>query len=607
MTHEQQLGCSKLAVRPRPSAGESLPGYLMRVAQSNGFASTRQLHSSLRGRNQGALDELCARLCLDADERSRLFGVLPRHWNHDEVPLGLAATDFNQTCKRWCPICLREGSFLQGSWTLKLSCACAHHGVWLHDVCPRCGDICGWAETQYARCGCQADLAQGLARPAELPVLFISQQLCGVASTDNATAWSALQPMAIHRLVRYLGSFGTSVRPAHPGQVANAHRLPVARALVTGTARLLQEWPENLHKLMKVLQTSAPKSLSVRRTFSPLYRVLYDDFSDACYQFLRDAFEDYLHQNWWGLVCRRNKRMRETAKTSHPRLTIPQAAKAANAPPSIVRHLVQASLISEVSTPFPSGRHSRTLHVNELPLLKDAVAGSVSLDQAARVLALSRRRLRDLIMAKALSPLISRLHNPAAAAWLIPRSEIDRLHVIPSQAPRMPPRMEDVRTVLKHWRLQEHEVMAFIQAVVDGELKAQTHIEVGRPVPIGLASLAAQEIKQWLIAYRQKSEEDLSVDQAAQALGIKQQVAYALVHAGLLIASRREGALGLRVLAGDLRSFKATYVSLADLARDARRSPRALLAEMAAAPVCGPSVDGCRQYFFRRAELQLSR
>jgi hypothetical protein len=86
--------------------------------------------------------------------------------------------------------------------------------------------------------------------------------------------------------------------------------LPVARALVAGAARLLQDWPENLHRLMRVLQPSAPQSFSVRRTFAPLYRVLYDDLSDSCYQFLRDAFEGYLHQHWWGLVCRRNKCMR---------------------------------------------------------------------------------------------------------------------------------------------------------------------------------------------------------------------------------------------------------------------------------------------------------
>lgn len=607
MSDQKQHASRKFAVRPRPHPGESFPGYLMRVAHANGFASTRQLHGYLCDRNRGALDELCARLCLHAGERSRLFGVLPRHWNHDEVPLGLAAIDFNQTCRRWCPLCLQEGSFLQGTWTLKLSCVCAHHGVWLHDACPRCGEVCGWTGAQYARCGCQADLSQGQAELAELPVLFISQQLCGVASIESPSAWSDLHPAAMHRLVRYLGSFGVSVRPAHPGQIADAHRLPIARALVAGTAHLLQDWPENLHRLMRVLQPTAPQSFSVRCTFAPLYRVVYDDLADPCYQFLRDAFEDYLHQHWWGLVCRRNKCMRETAKTSHPRLTIPQAAKEANATPSVVRHLVQASLISEVSTPLPSGRRSRTIHVNDVPLIKNAKAGAATLTQAARTLALPERRLRDLIRAQALSPLICRLQNPKAGAWLIPECEINRFHVVPSHASMGSTQLEDVRKVLKYWRLREDEAVALVQAIAAGELHAKTHAQSGTPIPIGLASVETSEAKQWLAAYRARtSAHDMSVDQAAKALGVKQQVAYDLVRAGLLIAAHGEASRGSRVTNENLSAFKATYVSLADLAQDAQRSPRALLAEINVAPVCGPKIDGCRQYFFRRAEFQVA-
>lgn len=195
-------------------------------------------------------------------------------------------------------------------------------------------------------------------------------------------------------------------------------------------------------------------------TFAPLYRVVYDDLADSCYQFLRDAFEDYLHQHWWGLVCRRNKRMGEVAQTAHPRLTIPKAAKEANAPTSVVRHLVQASLIAEVSTHLPSGRRSRTIHVNDVPLLKEAMAGAVTLTQASQTLALPERRLRDLIKAKALSPLICRHRNPKAGAWLIPEKEINRFHVIPAHAPVSAMHLEEVRRVLKYWRLRDDEAVA---------------------------------------------------------------------------------------------------------------------------------------------------
>ncbi len=55
----------------------------------------------------------------------------------------------------------------------------------------------------------------------------------------------------------------------------------------------------------------------------------------------------------------------------------------------------------------------------------------------------------------------------------------------------------------------------------------------------------------------------------------------------------------------DIERFQTTYVSLASLAGETRRSPRALLAELFASPVCGPSIDGTRQYFYRRADIDV--
>lgn len=94
------------------------------------------------------------------------------------------------------------------------------------------------------------------------------------------------------------------------------------------------------------------------------------------------------------------------------------------------------------------------------------------------------------------------------------------------------------------------------------------------------------------------------MDAAAKALGIKQQVAYDLVRFGIL-HSTAVGVLGQRVSAVDIERFQTTYVSLASLASGARRSPRALLAELSASPVCGPTINGARQYFYRRSEIEI--
>ena len=300
------------AVRPKPLLNECTHGYLMRVASANGIGSVRQLFSSLRTRQQGAFDELCARLLLSEEDRAQLFGSLPAHWDHKDIPLGLAISDFNQTHGRWCPVCIREGGVLLGQWSLKLVCTCPKHCVWLQDVCPRCGASRTWSDVVKFQCICEcgASLLSTNAEEASKDVHALTLLLCGDPSpAERLASLSGLCTAATHRLVRYLGPFHADPKPSHPGETLDVHRLEVARGLVTGAAALLNQWPTSMHSKIAELQPTAPKSPSVRRTFDPLYRVLYDALPEAEFQFLRDAFESYLHEHWWGLVCRRNKRM----------------------------------------------------------------------------------------------------------------------------------------------------------------------------------------------------------------------------------------------------------------------------------------------------------
>jgi TniQ len=588
------------AVRPRPTPGESTPGYLMRVAGANGFRSVPQLFTSLRVRQQSAFDELRARLCLTDQERGNLFGTLPGHWGHSDIPLGLGVSDFNQTCRRWCPACMKEGCVLQGRWGLKLVCACSVHGVWLQDACPRCDACCSWSDAVQTHCLCGASLVDADTEIADGDVLALTQLLCGDSTgAYGVPGLAALTTPAVHRLVRYLGPFHADPRPAHPGQSLDVHRMTVARALVEGAAGLLANWPARLHERIAEIQSLAPRSTSVRRTFAPLYRVLYDDLSEPSYQFLRDAFEAYLHEHWWGLVCRRNKRMQSATVEKHPRITLPQMATAAGVPESVVRHLVQAELISATSTALPSGRHSRSIHSDELHRIKVATDGALSLGQASRALELPEGRLRDLIAEGVVLPLISRQMNRGAAAWVIPNWEIERLHVRPGLAVATSDAVP-LREALKYWRLRQHEGVSLVRAVIDGQVPVLAGDQ--DRVPIGLAMLSPAETKRWLAMCRIESGEGLSVDQAAKELGLKQQVAYDVVRAGLLTTTDA-GVLGRRVTARDIEVFREGYVSLADLAREANCLPRTLLARVGVAPVCGPTVDGARQYFFRRAEL----
>jgi len=382
------------------------------------------------------------------------------------------------------------------------------------------------------------------------------------------------------------------------------HQLDTASALMQQVGRLLDDWPENFHALLTTIHRQTESQSSIRRTFGSLYRALYTDLSRECFQFLRDEFERYLLKHWSGVVNKRHRAFKPETIVRHPRVTLKQAAKKAGVAPSTVRHFVRAEVIAGKQIELPSGRKLRSIDEQSLKQIAVLAKGCVTLGEAAKQLALPERRVRELISAGILKPLVSRqLGN--AATWLIPWQQVQGLFFAGTDVSYLPPAIS-VRHILKHWHLRDGEFINLIRAIL--ECQIQPVGNPTQPVPLGNILLAEQQTQQWRVEKRCDGGASISVDEASQWLGLKQQVVYDLVKQGLL-ASTKDELSGRRVTQVSLEDFQATYVSLAEYAGSLKRAPRWLLQTLSARPVTGPTIDGSRQYFFRRSDLysELSR
>jgi cell division inhibitor SulA len=583
-----------LPVRPPPAAGESIAGYLMRVASENGFKSVSQLCAAAARSGREPLGVLFEWLALTKEARGRVFGVLPRRWFSAPPPLGLSVADFNHSVRRWCPLCLAERQVLDGVWGMKLVCVCQVHGVWLHDTCPRCWEPQRWAGTEILRCHCGTLLSSSEPDAADEAVLRLTRAMQGMPSVWPWLATPQITTAEWHRAVRYLGGFGVAAPPSRPGQPAMLHRMTQSRALISGTARLLDNWPKNFNCMLKAYQPSGSTTASLQRAFSPLYGVLYADLSAGRFQFLRDAFEAHLHEHWWGLVCQRNRRLDRRVVETHPRLGLKQAASAAGIPPSVVRHMVQAELLPLTSAARYGARSSATVHSADIDPLRALCCDAVTLSEAAQRLALPEARVRQFVGAGLIKPLISRGGLSRSARWLFAQQELARLYVRGS-SDGMP-----LRRVLRYAHLTDAELVCLVAAVIDGSFAGGVgHLTEG--VPLGQVPVPKDRLRGWLADKRLQEQQGMSIDAAARMLGVKQQVAYCLVKQGLL-GSIDGGKLGRRVLSEHLELFEESYISLKELARTSRVSSRALLGRIQVAPASGPAIDGNRQIFFRRLD-----
>jgi DNA-binding transcriptional MerR regulator len=584
-----------LPVRPRPIQGEATIGFLMRVAKANGYERLRPLQKAVK-----TFDGLCQALSLSMTERNALFGPCSSYWGRSELSKGLTVADFNHSLIRWCPLCLRESSYLRGQWMLKISCVCSQHSVWLHDRCSGCGAYQRLERADFEQCACGVWLAEAQhVENATQSIVRLSQT--AEAAIEAKTALLGFPSISVQewlRLISYLGQFSETYQPSKPGKIAKLHQLDTAIALMSNVSRILEHWPENFHTLLAAIQRQSMAKVSIRDTFGSLYHVLYRDLPGRCFQFLRDEFECYLHQHWPGMVCKRNRVFKPETVAKHPRVTLKQAAKKAGVAESTVRHFIRAGLITGDQIELPSGRKMCSIDEHSLAQIAVLAKECVTLGQAAKQLALPECRVRVLILGGFLKPLVSRAQDNAAT-WLIPKQQMQRLFFTGTEPSTGQPTII-VRHILKYWHLREGEWIDLVQSLSEQQL-----VSVGKlaePVPLGNIMLDERKVRQWLLEKRYASGATISVDEAAQRLRLKQQVVYDLVKLGLL-ATIQDNLPGRRVTQASLEDFRTHYISLAEYARSLNRAPRWLLQTLPVKPISGPMIDGSRQYFFRRSDV----
>lgn len=236
---------------------------------------------------------------------------------------------------------------------------------------------------------------------------------------------------------------------------------------------------------------------------------------------------------------------------------------------------------------------------SELADLADEVRGCLTLAEAASSLQVGERRVRHLIEQGVLRTLTGERSRLGFARWLIPRQSLASLFFCPNASVDVQNGIF-VHQAFKYWQLSDVEGVALVRALQGGTLTAVGSATA--EASLGMVMLNRLAALDWLSQYRASRVAHLSVPQAAIALGLKQQVVYELVARKLLpteCGKHGERLVTTHALAG----FMSTYVSLGVLSKRCGTSPRALLRKLSVLPVCGPTVDGARQYFYRRQDV----
>lgn len=589
----------KLLYHPFPAEHEGLHGFLLRLVEGNQLQGVKQLW----GGRHPSQEDLRARLGLTPSSNGldRLFRQW--EWRGGNRPL------WNGQTSRYCPACLKEGSYWRQEWELSMMAVCPTHSCALTDVCHACGKMLDWRRASLHICPCGQQLCEAPAIPADKKEARLASVFADkVRGTECAPGHLQLLSLdQFHRLAVTLGAYATVTPRKSELQIRQFRTLSTVRPLFSAAAKTLIGWPKGFHRLLKRLEGSrgTSEAAKIPARFGRIYDYLFKNFQEPAFGFVLHAFEAYVEKTWRYSLTERNKRFSAELRRTH--LWVP--AKAAAAQLGVSRRqiglLVEAGKIDGSIKQTPAGRTVLCVDRRQIPVMQETLNDLIDLKTAAAMLGLKKSRAAQLVEHHLLGPAIAP-KSARASRWALSKSTLEQILFLGSDLPvgeeRGDASLVGLPYALQYWLHKDYLFPRLILGVIKGEIipVAQAKERVG----LGAWVFERQILKQWIAdQVKEKRKGAVTLPEAAKYLRIKQEVAYHLVKGGLLDSWIEKDSKCLLIKQSALDEFSQAYSLCTDLASRVGYSSKHLVLEIekrGVMPVSGPCVDGCRQYIYRQ-------
>lgn len=370
-----------LVCTPHPEATESAFGYVLRLAEANGYPSPRIVLDYAEFERQGTPSsalpltklgsvtglpeselETIAHTARDGEGRARvkILGHDLGH-HHSGHPLNLRHPVI-------CPACVVEQGHIDAFWDLEQAVACPIHGAKALSRCPACGEPLSWFRPGLLTCVCEADLSAAHAEAASPEVLAlmaaVRAKLHGEPlrdlPNDIGLPLAELDSIPLRSM---LGILSTLARFSleSKGQSIEVDRY----AGVREAAECLARFPTGFHQMLRRLglryKATSSGAVGLRKQFEPFYAAMFKQSSfckDAA--FLRNAFVVFGQAEWGQAAVNPKllKGMRGNAQSARF-LTLNQLAREKGIRPITLKRWAERGLIAIHS--IKSANHVRHL------------------------------------------------------------------------------------------------------------------------------------------------------------------------------------------------------------------------------------------------------
>jgi hypothetical protein len=321
----------RLLITLNPEKEESFISYIVRLTEANGYETPSWIFSwsgidymelqwkftfvfsrsqrleNLAKLTGSTLDALLSLLYIPAKSQSHYED------NHEYDFFGalLNRSIIRPHCPKVCPKCLAVSGYSLRIWDCSLVTACPIHECMLLDTCPACNRRIKCVRNKLCICSCGFDWRETNLTTIPVGQLALSRRIyqrCGAIPREELAneCQSPLQVLGLQGftivMVFIAGLFGklawATGRPSRSIKLRNTQ----LHTLFTKAHKVFENWPHNFHQFLRV-QSKGKKRLNpnngeldtaLKREFGSFYERLYQDLRWQQFDFMRDAFAEFL-------------------------------------------------------------------------------------------------------------------------------------------------------------------------------------------------------------------------------------------------------------------------------------------------------------------------
>ena len=578
MKSENDFSLIKPLISFPPYPDENPIGYLIRLAYANRYGS---LHWMIHSNNGRAI-------YMNYINTYHLIESSPwsQGYLNEEIKdvITLPTRLLNRSELKFCASCLKEAKYYRISWQLRSSLVCLKHQEFLIEQCPECLNQVDFTIGEMGFCSCGYDLSMSKTEKADLSSLNLQNFVEGI-HTKHMIAFHPQDLVDLSlddRLTFIIKLVRWSIEHVE-GRLLYDERMKLSHSGLKAVAGVFFSTKKEFHSYLLELKnidnySPVPYRLS---GFILFYRSFFTTFESSAYRIYREWIEEFILTNWDQSITHRHSLFSKKVIKGYPWITIENASKQSEIPPSILRRaIIEKRLISTV---HQKGKRRYTLvYRPNLSALKKHVNDVFSFTEARNYLGITKKQLYELLENNFIPKVIPPREN-YCPTWLIPRESLEdivyQLYIVSNKQQIFNLSVGDATRIICG-RIAD-AFLRLLQAILNEEIKISyslSELDLESYKQLHDFTICQVSLESW-IKLQLDNPNYMTIPELAKQLGINQESAYQLVNFELI---EYEAIDNTRFISQkNLDVFNEKYLLLSSYAKERNSSSRYLVKQLA--------------------------